>query len=139
MSTPAANGYNSGYYPVKPNTAKQTGAKLGALAGTVYIAHETKPLREYIGKHLDKIQIKHPNIKGNYADIFKSYLKTAKTGANAGKKGLYVCKNSTEIAKRSGLLGAVVVAGAMAGLAIGSVIDNVKHAKAKKAALNTEV
>ena len=127
MTIAAINGYQ-----VKSNSGKKTGAKLGALAGTAYIARETKPLRQYIGRNLDKIQVKHPNIHGNFTDIFKSLLKTGKEG----KKGLYVCKNSTEIAKRSGILAGVVVAGAIAGATIGSIIDNINNAKTTKKQLN---
>ena len=85
MSTPAKLG------GIKFNPSaqyKRTGARIGTLAGTALVAYKTKPLRNYIKDDLDKIQIKHPQIKGNFTDIFKAFLKEGKNG----KKGLYFLK-----------------------------------------------
>ena len=110
--------------PYKTNKGKIIGAGIGTAAGVAYNVHDGKQLMGYIGRNLSKIQEKHPNITGTYKDVFQSYLKT---NTQTGKKGIVFLKNKAQVAKRTGLIGAVVAGLALTGAIVGAVADKIKE------------
>lgn len=117
--------------PCKENKGKLIGAGLGTAAGVAYNVHDGKKLVDYIGRNLAPIQKNHPNITGTYKDVFQSYLKT---NSQTGKKGIIFLKNKTQMAKRAGVMGAVVAGCAAAGLILGAVADKIKETYVNKKA-----
>ncbi|MBQ4123434.1 hypothetical protein IJD44_06950 [bacterium] len=113
----------------KNNSGKYMGAGLGAAAGFAYNVHDANKILEYVRPRLDKIQKVCPQMTGTYKDVFQSYLKQ---DTKTGKQGIIFLKEKAQIAKRAGLIGGIVIGGAMIGLALGAVIDKIRDSIASK-------
>ena len=129
----------------KTNKGKKLGATAGLAAGVAVNVHNAKPLLGYINRNLDKIQAKHPNIKGNYTDVFKAYLTPAKSENSwvsiiksflpqEGKKGIVFAQNNKGVLQKAAVMGGIIAAGAIVGTTIGAIADKIKHYKLEQKA-----